>query len=169
LGADGNGGGLLSIPAGGSRQPITAAVLATGAQYLQMNGREIYKFGVRIMVEAIQAAVARTGLALADIDLFVPHQANLRIIESAASHLGVPAERVMTNLDRYGNTSAASIPIALCEAADSGRLSAGDRVAIVGMGSGLTWGAGIIQWTHSAVRPGRRQPDVVGQPVLVAQ
>ena len=151
LGADGAGGELLSIPAGGSRQPVDEAAIAARMQFVHMNGGEVYKFGVRVMCEVTVVAVEKAGLSLADIDLFVPHQANLRIIESAAARLNIPTDRVVVNLDRYGNTSAASIPIALCEAVDDGRLGPGARVLIVGMGGGLTWGAGVLQWTHSSV------------------
>lgn len=155
LGADGGGAELLCIPAGGSRQPLTPALAGTSAQYIQMVGSEVYKFGVRIMVDAILSAVAKAGLGVDDIDLFVPHQANSRIIESAATRLGIPPERVMLNVERYGNTSAASIPIALCEAAEAGRLRPGDTVAMIGMGGGLTWGAAIVQWTRPTGLDGR--------------
>jgi 3-oxoacyl-[acyl-carrier-protein] synthase-3 len=148
LGADGAGGELLCVPAVGGLQPLTPATLGTSAQFLQMNGREVYKFGVRIMVEATTNVVRQAGLSLDDVALFVPHQANSRIIHSAAATLGLPADRVLLNVDRYGNTSAASVPIALCEAAEAGRLKPGDHVVIIGMGGGLTWGAGALLWTR---------------------
>ena len=169
LGADGGGGPLLCVPAGGGRQPLNAAVLGTSAQYLQMNGREVYKFGVRIMVEATLGAVRKAGLALADIDLLVPHQANSRIIESATAQLGIPAARVMLNVERYGNTSAASIPIALCEAAATGRLQPGDHAVVVGMGGGLTWGAGVLLWTSSPLERRNGYALASERPALVAE
>jgi 3-oxoacyl-[acyl-carrier-protein] synthase-3 len=169
LGADGSKAGLLQVPAGGGRQPLTADLIGASAQYLQMNGREIYRFGVRTMVDAIETAAAAAGLALTDIDLLVPHQANSRIILSAADALGLPHERVMLNIARYGNTSAGSIPIALCEAAVDGRLAPGDDVVVVGMGGGLTWGAGVVRWTQPAVEPLVTAARPVAQPVLAGE
>ncbi|MCC6626073.1 MAG: ketoacyl-ACP synthase III [Chloroflexi bacterium] len=169
LGADGSKAGLLLVPAGGGRQPLNADLLGTSAQYLQMNGREIYRFGVRTMVDAITAAITAADLPLADIDLLVPHQANSRIILSAAEALGVPRERVMLNIERYGNTSAASIPIALCEAAATGRLAPGDDIVIVGMGGGLTWGAGVLRWTQQPAAPVVATGRLAQQPVLAGE
>ncbi len=169
LGADGSGAELLSIPAGGGRQPVTPEIVGTSAQYIHMVGSEIYKFGVRVMVDAVLSTVHKAGLRLTDIDLFVPHQANSRIIESAAERLGLPPERVMVNVERYGNTSAASIPIALCEAVEAGRLKAGDTVAMIGMGSGLTWGAAIVQWTRDPVRIDDQLALTRQAPVAVAE
>jgi len=147
LGADGSGGDLLILPAGGSRRPASAETVAQREHYVRMNGREVFRFATRVMAQAAQEAIHMAGLRLEDIDLFVPHQANLRIIEASAKALKVPWEKVFVNLDRYGNTSAASIPIALCEAAETGRLHRGDHVVLVGFGAGLTWAAAVIQWT----------------------
>jgi 3-oxoacyl-[acyl-carrier-protein] synthase-3 len=144
--SDGSGGDLLSLPAGGSRMPTTAATVAEGQHFIQMNGREVFRFATRVMAQATQEAVEQAGLKMNDIRLVIPHQANRRIIEAAAKGLSISMERVMVNLDRYGNTSTASIPIAACEAAHSGRLQAGDRVVFVGFGAGLTWGSAVVQW-----------------------
>ena len=147
LGADGAGGSLLCIPAGGSRDPISPEAIEERRNTMQMNGREVYKFAVQVMGEVAVQALARCDLTPCDVALFIPHQANIRIIESAARRLDLPAERVFVNLDRYGNTSAASIPLALDEAARDGRICAGDIVVTVGFGAGLTWGANVIQWS----------------------
>ncbi len=151
LGADGSGAELLCIPAGGGRQPVTPEIVGTSAQYIHMVGSEIYKFGVRVMVDAVLSTVHKAGLRLADIDLFVPHQANSRIIESAAERLGLAPERVMVNVERYGNTSAASIPIALCEAEADGKLDDGNNVVFVAFGGGLAWAAGVVRWGTAGV------------------
>jgi 3-oxoacyl-[acyl-carrier-protein] synthase-3 len=144
--SDGSGGELLILPAGGSRQPPTLDTVATGQHYLKMNGREVFRFAARVMDKATRQVVADAGLTLADIDLFIPHQANLRIIQAAARALGMPMDKFFVNLEKYGNTSAASIPIALCEAVDAGRLKPGDHIVMVGFGAGLTWAATVIQW-----------------------
>ena len=113
---------------------------------LQRDGREVYRFAVRIMVRAARQVTAEAGVALDDVALLVPHQANVRIIEAAIKDLGMARERVYINLQRYGNTSAASIPIALCEAVEAGRLQRGDCAVLVGFGAGLTWGAALLRW-----------------------
>jgi 3-oxoacyl-[acyl-carrier-protein] synthase-3 len=111
-----------------------------------MNGKEVYKFAVTVAPRAALEAVERAGLTVEDIDLFIPHQANVRIILSAADTLGIPPQRTFVNVDRYGNTSAASIPIALCEAVESGRVTPGANVLLAGFGGGLTWGAAVLRW-----------------------
>ncbi len=146
LGADGNGGDLLKLPAGGSRIPITHQAIDDRLHYLKMNGNEVYKFAVKTMGEAAQQALEKCGLGKEDIDVLVPHQANMRIIRSAAKRFGLPPEKVITNLDRYGNMSAASIPVALEEAVKDGRINPGDIVLLVGFGAGLTWGASVVRW-----------------------
>ncbi|MBE3590278.1 MAG: ketoacyl-ACP synthase III [Firmicutes bacterium] len=146
LGADGRGGDLLKQPAGGSRLPASAETVAQGLHYLQMNGREVFKFAVQIMGDAAEEALRRAGLTFADVDLYVPHQANVRIIEASAKRFGLPMEKVWVNIDRYGNTSSASIPIALYEAHQAGRLHPGDVVLLVAFGGGLTWGAAVLRW-----------------------
>ena len=144
--ADGSGGELLILPAGGSHQPPTLDTVATGQHYVRMNGREVFRFATRVMDEATRKVVADAGLTLQDVDLFIPHQANLRIIQAAVRALKMPMDKFFVNLERYGNTSGASIPIALCEAVDAGRLSPGDHLVMVGFGAGLTWAASVIQW-----------------------
>ncbi len=155
LGSDGSGGELLCIPAGGSRQPASPETVQAARHFIRMNGKEVYRFAVTTLPRAARAALDRVGLTVADVDLFVPHQANIRIIQSAADALGIPMARVFTNVDRYGNTSAASIPIALCEAVEEGRLEPGDTVLLAGFGGGLSWGAAVVEWT--ATDPGRGQ------------
>lgn len=146
LGADGSGGELLCQKAGGSRLPITVEVLEQGRQYLFMEGREVFKFAVRIMDSAAETALNKAGIDKADIDLLVPHQANIRIIQSALNRLDLPEDKCIVNLDRYGNVSAASIPIALAEAVEQGRVNEGDCLLMVGFGGGLTWGASVLIW-----------------------
>lgn len=147
LGADGTGGESLCLPAGGSRLPITPEALQAKKQYIHMSGNEVFKFAVRIMGDAAIEVLRRAGLAATDIELFVPHQANIRIIEAAAKRLELPSEKVFVNVHKYGNTSAASIPIALSEVAEENKVQPGDHVVLVGFGAGLTWGAAAIQWT----------------------
>ncbi|MGE5573374.1 MAG: beta-ketoacyl-ACP synthase III [Bacteroidota bacterium] len=145
LGADGARGEVLTLPAGGSAHPASHDTVDQGMHYIHMQGNQVYRFAVRIMVEATRQVLERAGLAEGDIDVVVPHQANQRLIELAAERLGSP-EKVYSNVARFGNTSAASIPIALDEASRTGKLKAGDRVLLVGFGAGLTWGAAILRW-----------------------
>jgi 3-oxoacyl-[acyl-carrier-protein] synthase-3 len=147
LGSDGSGGDLLSIPGGGSRRPASAETVEAAEHFIRMNGKEVYRFAVTVAPRAAQEAVRRAGLTMDDVELFVPHQANIRIILAAAATLGIPPERTFVNVDRYGNTSAASIPVALCEAVEAGRLTPGDHVLLVGFGGGLSWGAAVAEWT----------------------
>ena len=148
LGADGAGGMELFMPAGGSRRPANAETVAAREHYVKMNGREVYKFATRVLPSSARAVLEASERSIADIDLYVPHQANLRIIEHAAKKLGIEKERVFVNVDRYGNTSSASIPLALCEARAEGRLKDGTLVLMTGMGSGLTWGSSVMTWTE---------------------
>lgn len=143
LGSDGSGGELLILRNGGSRNPPRGVFPNTG---LTMDGKEVYRFATRIMGRAAKEALEKAGLTTDDINLFIPHQANLRIIESAAKQLAVSMDKVFVNVHKYGNTSAASIPIALCEAAEEGRLQHGDNICLVGFGAGLTWAAAAIKW-----------------------
>ena len=143
LGADGGGGIHLSLPGSGSRR-LDEAV---GNGYVHMNGREVFKFATRVLVSSAEAVLARCGVSVDDVDVYVPHQANVRIMDHAAQKLGIPRERMVVNVDRYGNTSSGSIPLALSEAQRDGRLKKGDLVLMTGMGAGLTWGSGLMEWT----------------------
>ncbi len=153
--SDGSGGDLLSIPAGGSAHPPSLETIHEGLHFIQMNGREVFRFATRVMSQATQEAVVKANLKIDDIKLVIPHQANSRIIEAAAKGLNIPLERCFINLDRYGNTSTASIPIATVEAFEQGLIAPGDRIAFVGFGAGLTWGAAIVEW--SGPIPGTRK------------
>lgn len=146
LGAVGSGADYLKIPAGGSRLPASADTVAERGHFIKMEGNEVYKFAVRIMGEAALMSVEEAGLTTEDIDCLIPHQANIRIIDAAARRLGLPPEKVFINVQRYGNTSAASIPLALKEAVDSGKVGPGSVVVMVGFGAGLTWGAVTLRW-----------------------
>lgn len=147
LGSDGSGGHQLLVPAGGSRQPASHGTVDEKLHYIHMNGREVFRFATRVMGKAAEEVIEAAGLAIDDVDLFIPHQANMRIIRSAAKHLNLPMERVFVNLERYGNTSTASIPIAFCEALAEGRIKPGDNVVMVAFGAGLSWAAALMQWT----------------------
>jgi len=147
LGADGAGGKDLSLPAGGSRQPTTAETIANGANFVHMNGREVFKFATRVLVSSAEAVLAECDVTVDDVDVYVPHQANVRIIDHATKKLGVDPKRVVINVDRYGNTSSGSIPLALADAEQDGRLREGELVLMTGMGAGLTWGSGLLEWT----------------------
>ena len=146
LGADGSGGKYMMVPAGGSREPATAEVLEQKRNKMQMNGSEVFKFAMKKLPEATEQALALAGLGVGDLKLIIPHQANRRIIESAARWMDLPLEKFMINVERYGNTSAATIPIALHEALETGRIESGDLIALTGFGGGLTWGSLIIRW-----------------------
>src|SRR5205823_14231840 len=150
LGADGSGGPQLYLPAGGSRAPTTAESVAARQHFVQMNGREVFKFATRILVTSAAKLLDQCGLTPEDVDVYVPHQANLRIIEHAREKLGIPPERTVDNVDRFGNTSSGSIPLALADAAADGRLRKGQLVLMTGMGAGLTWGSSLIEWTARA-------------------
>lgn len=146
LGAEGAGGSLLKLEAGGSRMPASAQTVQDGKHYIYMNGREVFKFAVRVMGTATEAVLSKAGKTKEEIDLFVPHQANIRIIQSAMQRLNLPEDKCVINVDKYANTSAASIPLALVEAAQQGRIKEGDTVLLVGFGGGLTWGASVLVW-----------------------
>ena len=146
LGTNGAGVSILNMPAGGAKLPASQRTLDERLHYLQMNGREVFRFATRAVAESCNAVLELAGLSMKDVDLFVPHQANLRIIANVARRLGLPPERVVTNLDRYGNTSCASIPLCLADAEQSGRLKDGDRLLLAGFGAGLSWGTCITTW-----------------------
>ena len=153
LGSDGSGYDAIIQRSGGTRNPMNAERLASNDHLLQMNGREVFKFATRIMVDSLQQVMDAAGVTTADVDLFIPHQANQRIIEYAAERLELPPEKVVMNVERYGNTSAATIPIALSEALDEGRAKPGDTLAMVGFGAGLTWAAAIFDLAPKTVTP----------------
>ncbi len=136
---------LLGIPAGGSRMPVTSEAIDQKLDKIQMNGREVFKLGVRLMPEAAQRALSKANLSVEDVDLLIPHQANLRIIEAVGDRLGVPREKVYINVDKYGNTSAATVIIALDEAIQDGRAKPGDLILLVTFGAGLTWGSTLLR------------------------
>jgi 3-oxoacyl-[acyl-carrier-protein] synthase-3 len=142
LGAEGAGGVHLWLPGSGSRTFDNADRL------VKMNGREVFKFATRVLVSSAEKVLEECGKTIEDVDLYVPHQANVRIIDHATKKLGVPDERVVINVDRYGNTSSGSIPLALADAAGDGRLKPGELVLMTGMGAGLTWGSALIEWTE---------------------
>jgi 3-oxoacyl-[acyl-carrier-protein] synthase-3 len=141
LGADGAGGEHLWLPGSGSRR------FDDPERFVKMNGREVFKFATRVLVQSAEAVLEQSGTNLEDVDVYVPHQANVRIIDHATKKLGIPSERVVINVDRYGNTSSGSIPLALAEAQADGRLQQGSLVLMTGMGAGLTWGSALMRWT----------------------
>jgi len=147
LGSDGSGGDVLRVPAGGSRMPASQKTVKERLHFIHMDGREVFRFAVKIMHSSTCEVLEKTGCSLDEIALLIPHQANQRIIDAAARSLKLPTEKVFSNIARYGNTSAASIPIALCEAVEMGRITTGDLIVCVGFGAGLTWGATAIRWT----------------------
>ncbi len=144
LGADGSGGEHLWLPGSGSR------IFEDADKYVKMNGREVFKFATRILVQSAEAVLERAGLTIGDVDVYIPHQANVRIIDHATKKLGIASDRVVINVDRYGNTSSGSIPLALAEAQADGRLQPGKLVLMTGMGAGLTWGSALMRWTLAA-------------------
>ncbi len=146
LGSDGDGAGLLGIPAGGSREPISEEAIAANLHCIHMEGRQVFKWAVRTISEATRDVLRDANLEADNIDLLVLHQANIRILDAAADSLDIDRDKVFVNLDRYGNTSAASIPLVLDEAHRAGRIQRGDRILLCGFGAGLTWGAGILTW-----------------------
>jgi 3-oxoacyl-[acyl-carrier-protein] synthase-3 len=147
LTTDPSGAYMIWLPAGGSVAPACSGTLSRGEHFIRMEGRETYRFATRTLASTAAAAVAKAGLTPAEIDLVVPHQANLRIIEAVAKELSLPMERMFVDIERYGNTSAASIPIALVEAVESGRVAVGDRLVFVAFGAGFTSGAVALEWT----------------------
>jgi len=142
LGADGGGGENLWLPGSGSRH------FDDPTKFVKMNGREVFRFATRVMVASAQKLLAECGKTVAQIDVYVPHQANKRIIDYASGKLGIPEEKVVVNVDRYGNTSSGSIPLALADARADGRLREGELVLMTGMGAGLTWGSALMEWTE---------------------
>ena len=144
LGADGAGGEYLWLPGSGSRR------FEDPDRLVKMNGREVFKFATRVLVSSAEAVLAQCGMSVEDVDVYVPHQANVRIIDHATKKLGIPSDRVVVNVDRFGNTSSGSIPLALADAQGEGRLRPGSLVLMTGMGAGLTWGSALMRWTERA-------------------
>jgi 3-oxoacyl-[acyl-carrier-protein] synthase-3 len=147
LGSDGEKGMVLRLEGGGCAHPMSHDVINQGQNYLRMNGREVFKFATRILPQSTQTLINKANLSLADIDLLIPHQANRRIIDMATRSMGLDENRVYVNVHKYGNTSAASIPLALVEALEEGRVKPGDKLALVSFGAGLTWASALLQWT----------------------
>ena len=145
--SDGSGGDSLIIPGGGARYPATEASVHEGKHYIQMDGKEVFRFATRVMASATQEALDAAGLTIEEIQWIIPHQANIRIIQAAARGLKLPMDRFIVNLERYGNTSTASIPIAMVEAVECGKIKPGEKLVMVGFGGGLTWGALAAEWT----------------------
>jgi 3-oxoacyl-[acyl-carrier-protein] synthase-3 len=143
---------MIWLPAGGAKSPPSAETVARGEHFIRMEGKETYRFATKTMATTALASIEKAGLRPDDIQLFIPHQANIRIIEAVAKGLNLPMDRMYVNLDRYGNTSAASVPIALAEAVNEGRLKVGDRVVLVAFGAGFTSGAVAIEWTADPAR-----------------
>lgn len=159
LGSDGSGGELLMIPGGGAKHPAGPDTVTAGMHFIKMNGREVYRFATRVLQQATRQVADKAGWKLDQVDLFIPHQANARIIESASKSLRIPQDKVYVNVGNYGNTSSASIPIALCEAIDCGKIKCGDRLLMVGFGAGLTWAACALEWSadkHGQISPQRQ-------------
>ncbi len=146
LGSNGENGMVLAVEGGGSANPFSQEVLDNKQIYIQMNGREVFKFATRILPQSTQTLVEKAGMSVDDIDLLIPHQANVRIIEMAVRRLEIDPQKVYVNLQKYGNTSAASIPLALVEALEEGRIKKNDRLAMVSFGAGLTWASALLQW-----------------------
>jgi len=146
LGADGGGGGLFFMPAGGSRRPSTFETIEAREHYIKMDGPSLFRFGVDAMVQSSRNALDRAGLGVDAVDLFIPHQANVRIIDAGLERLGISRDKTLVTLDRFANTAAASIPIALDQAAREGRLLSGMLVLLTGFGAGLTWGSAVLRW-----------------------
>ena len=147
MGADGNGGKFLLQPAGGSRNPASEETVAAKDHTIHMNGQEVFKFAIQIMGKTAKRALAKANMKPEELDMLFPHQANYRIITSAAKRLKMPMDKVWVNVDKYANTSAASIPIALCEAQKAGALKKGDNIILDGFGAGLTWAAIVLKWS----------------------
>ena len=168
LGSDGSGAMSLYLTAGGSRYPANAQTIANGDHFLKMDGRDVYRFAVKAMVDCTIDTARRAGVRLADFDLFIPHQANVRIINSAIRELEVPERKFFVNVDRYGNTSAASIPVALCEAIDEGRIDPGSKIMMVAFGAGLAWAGTALEWTAPVADRGVASAGVgAGEPLGV--
>jgi len=172
LGSDGSGYEHLIVPGGGAVEPMSQKVLDERLQYIRMNGQEIFKFAARVLGRSMRRVLAHAGLTPDDIDLVIPHQANYRIVEAAARLMHVPEDKFYMNIDRYGNTSAASIPVALVEAIEQGRCKLGDTIALVGFGAGLTWASAVVHLGGPEIAQGFSLADelfLLGRARLLAQ
>jgi 3-oxoacyl-[acyl-carrier-protein] synthase-3 len=157
--SDGSGGDLLALSAGGQGHPFSEATAQENGRFIEMDGKEVFRFATRVMAQATLEALDAAGMTIETINWIVPHQANIRIIEAAARGLKQPMEKFIVNLDRYGNTSTASIPIAVVEAVEKGQLKSGDKFVMVGFGAGLTWGALAAEWTGPLPSKGQFYPS----------
>ena len=157
--SDGSGADLLTLQGGGSHYPASETTVHDGRHYIQMDGKEVFRFATRVMASATQEVLHTTGLTIEEIRWIIPHQANIRIIEAAARGLKLPMDRFIVNLERYGNTSTASIPIAMVESLEKGQIKPGDKIVMVGFGGGLTWGALAAEWTGPIPSKGHVRPE----------
>ena len=157
--SDGSGGDLLILPGGGSKHPATEATVQQGKHFIEMDGKGVFRFATRVMAQATREALDAAGMELEEIDWIVPHQANIRIIEAAARGLKMSMDKFIVNLEKYGNTSTASIPIAAVEAVEKGQIKPGDKLVLVGFGAGLTWGALTAEWTGPIPSKGHVHPE----------
>ena len=157
--SDGSGGSLLTLEGGGSHYPANETTLVDGKHYIQMDGNEVFRFATRVMASATEEVLACAGLTKEEVQWIIPHQANIRIIKAAARGLNLPMDRFIVNLERYGNTSTASIPIAMVEAIEKGQIQPGEKIVMVGFGAGLTWGALAAQWTGPIPSKGHVHPE----------
>lgn len=157
--SDGSGGDLLTLQGGGSRYPATEATIQQGKHFIEMDGKEVFRFATRVMAQATREALDAAGMTLEEIQWIIPHQANIRIIEAAARGLKLPMDKFIVNLEKYGNTSTASIPIAAVEALKKGQIKSGDKIVFVGFGAGLTWGALTAEWTGPFPSKGHVRPE----------
>ena len=165
MGSDGSGGDNIIAHAAGSAEPISATTFAQGRHYIRMNGREVFKFATRILGKTSERSLARAGYTLADIDRIVPHQANLRIIQAAARSMDVPIEKFLIKVQKYANTSAASIPVAICDGLDAGEIQVDDRLLLVTFGSGLTWASTVLQMAPVGELPLAESTVKVSEPL----
>jgi 3-oxoacyl-[acyl-carrier-protein] synthase-3 len=157
--SDGSGGDLLTLAGGGSRFPVSESSIHDGRHFITMDGNEVFRFATRVMASATLEALDAAKLKIEDVQWIVPHQANIRIIQAAARGLKLPMERFVVNLENYGNTSTASIPIAMVEAVEKGQIKPGDKLVMVGFGAGLTWGALAAEWTGPIPSKGHVHPE----------
>jgi 3-oxoacyl-[acyl-carrier-protein] synthase-3 len=168
LGSDGTNMQHIIMPSGGSARPFSADVLAEGSHYLQMNGREVFKFATRVFGAASQQALRNAGLAMDAVDWIVPHQANLRIIQAAARDMKLPLDRFVVNIDRYANTSAASIPLALAEQLNRGEMRPTDTLLLVSFGAGMTWAAAVVKPQPEPAASLAAEPQATAEPAVPA-